>query len=130
MQIAEQLAVYLHNNNAGVFSKHDDSGNIYIDFAPSKQNSMGILNRSGISGDIRNNYRMVGIQIYFRGSTNPVDSYERAENVFVLLNGFKGHLISNYVVDCISYQGGPDCLGRGENNWFEYTMNFIVHYKE
>jgi len=128
MQIAEQLAVHLHNKGLGLFTKESNDGNIYIDFVPSLQNSITIINRPGNEADIRNSYKTSGVQIYYRGTDNPLTSYEKAEEIFNALNGLKGKLNSSYVVQCFSFQSGPENVGRSENGWFEFSMNFLIYH--
>lgn len=132
MIISEQIASYLDEQGIGTFSKADNSGNIFIDYLPSGGEVVSIYNKAGNGGDTRSKYRRIGIQVIYRGNKNPIASFEKAQEVFVSLNGFEGTFAAsgNYVVSCLSLQGQAECIGKSQAGDYEYTMNFIVEYKE
>lgn len=131
MNIPKQVALYLQKMGHGVYSETTDAGNIFVDYLPSKSNSIAIMTRPGTPPDLWNNYRVSGIQIFYRGTVNPVASADKATEIYEELIGFKGEFIEgeNWIVNCGSYQSSPECLGRGENMWFEYSINFLINHK-
>lgn len=131
MIIPKQVALYLQKQGLGVYTEEDESGNIFVDILSSNSNTIAILSRPGVSPDLWNDYRIAGIQVYYRGTTDPIFSNGKATEIFEALIGFKGMFVEegNWVVNCGSYQSGPECLGRGENKLFEYSINFLINYK-
>lgn len=127
--IAEQIAYYLSNKKVATYTPDDVTGNIFIDYLPEDNDIIAIFNTSGIKSDLLN-YRHLGIQVFYRGNTNPVTSFQKADEVFCFLNRKSGYFMNggNYIVDCNSIAGGVEHIGTDENGNHEYSMNFIVDF--
>jgi len=131
MSIAEQMAMYLSTEGAGLYTSDSDEGNIYIDQLSEKTNVIGLYNKAGAAERVES-YRKIGIQLLYRGDTNPIESYMSAEHCFSELQGFHGKFIplGNFIVSCFSQSGGgPEGIGQDQNGNFEYSINFIVEFK-
>lgn len=126
--IAEQIANYLNDQGIALYEDSSDSG-IYIDILPEKNQVFAIYNQTGQYSESDLGYRRVGIQIIYRGNDNPLSSYETADLAYKALQGFSGDL-ENYIVSCLSRSGGPVRMGTDNQGNYEYTMNFIIEYKE
>lgn len=127
MEIAEQLATYLSNNNIGSYTPDDVTGNIFIDNLPETTDCIAIFNTSGTSSDLLD-YSVAGIQIYYRGNTNPIESYKQANKIFHMLHRKHGKLVESHIVDCYSPTSSAMHIGKDSNENHEYSMNFQISY--
>lgn len=128
--IAYQVATYISDNSLGSFTPDEVGGNIYLDTLPEDANTISVFNTQGVPTGLLS-HRTLGIQILYRGDTNPIESYEKADEIFRLVNRSKGFFMKNgnYVVNCYSPNGsGAERLGTDENGNFEYTMNFLITF--
>lgn len=132
MIIAEQIANYLFYLELGTYSPEGIDGNIFINALPEGREMISIYNRGGTEIDILNGYEKIGIQIIYRGTENPVYSFEIAQDLFrALTEVISMELIQggNFIIGITAIQGQPEMLGRATAGEFEYTMNFVVEYK-
>ena len=159
MLISQQVGYYLAYQDVGSYTELDTEGNIFVDILPEGPERIAIMNRAGVRSDsIILGYRSVGIQIIYRGTTNPLESYQKAQEIFETLHGFSGFFVSNeslewgitqmewlladvpldgypdggenWIVSCLSPSGGAEKIGQSQNGEYEYTMNFVVEYKK
>lgn len=129
--IAVQIATYLSYKGLCNFTPEDVTGNTYIDQLPEGNNLVSIFNTKGVKSDIKD-YRSLGIQIIYRGDSNPIESYNIADGIFLALQRFTGYFTTtgNKIVDCYSLSGGgAELIGQDNNGSYEYSMNFIVDHK-
>jgi len=132
MNIAEQVATYLSDQGIALYNPTGVDSQVYIDALPEKNNIFSVYNRPGGYLGVSLGYRKVGIQVIYRGDTNPITSYSKADEAFAALNGLAGYLVAgqNYIVEVLSQAGGPEGMGTSErDNAHEYTMLFTVEYK-
>lgn len=131
MTIAEQIATYLDAQGLGDYAASSVSSTIFIDMLPGKTDVISVYNRTGEYEQTKHGYRRDGIQIIYRGTKNPINSYTKAEAVFNALHGFSGNLVAgqSYVTSVVSVQGGPECIGRDTADNHEYSMNFVIDHK-
>lgn len=131
MTIAEQIATYLDSEGIGTFDLDSINSDIYIDTLPEQNQIFSIYNRVGSYSETNLGYQKIGIQVLYRGDTNPISSYEKALECYNELQGLDGSFTStgNYIVGCISMQDGPAAIGTDKHGNFEYSMNFLVEYK-
>lgn len=132
MLISEQIAIYLSILELGIYSPDGTDGNIYIDQLPPGKQYISIYNRGGIPGDDKLGYTIPGIQIIYRGDSNPISSSKVAQDIYECLIGIHDRKIyddGNHIVSFLSENGGPTCLGTNEEGNFEYSTNFRVEYK-
>lgn len=128
--IAYQIATYLSDTSVGSFTPDDVTGNIYIDMMSETPNTIAIFNQGGLAQDLTS-HKELGIQIYYKGDSNPIQSYDKATEIFDCLQHLKGVIASdgNYIVNCYSpNSSGPTRIGRDENGNFEYSLNFIISF--
>lgn len=127
MEIAEQLATYLSNNNIGSYTPDDVTGNIFIDNLPENNDCIAIFNTGGTSSDLLA-YSNAGIQIFYRGTNNPIESYKKAKEIFDMIHRKSGKLVESHIVDCYSPTSFPAHIGKDNNDNHEYSMNFQISY--
>lgn len=133
MLIAEQIATYLDEQAVGSYTPAAITGNILIDQISEEKETINILHRPGLKSDSKIGYQMGGIQIWYRGNKNPIQSYTKAKEIFDTLNGFNSDYFvagENYICSCLSLQGAAERIGVDSNGNYEYSINFLVDYKE
>jgi hypothetical protein len=158
MLISQQIAYYLTYQGIANYTELDTEGNVFIDILPEGENRTGIYNRTGNKSDTKLGYQLAGVQIIYRGTQNPIESFTKAQEIYFALHGFSGFFVSNeslewgitemawlvgdvpldgypdggenWIVSCLSNQGGAERIGISENGEYEYSINLVVDYKK
>jgi hypothetical protein len=157
--ISQQIGHYLTFQGVARYAELGTDGNVYLDELPEGENLIGIYKRKAPQHiDSKLGFKFDGVQIIYRGSRNPVESMEKAEEIFEALHGFTGFFMGNdnltwggamiewsllkvpwsgypdggenWIVSCLSPNGGVECLGLNKNRQHEYSMNFTIDYKK
>lgn len=132
MNIAEQIATYIDAQGILNYNPSGTDSEIYFDNQPEKGSVLTLYNSKGSYSKTTLGYKRVGMLIIYKGTNNPVASYDKANEVFEALQGLNGYFVSgqNYIVSCISNDGGPGRLGVDKKANYEYGMNFVIEFKK
>jgi len=124
-----EIAKYLHNQGIGTFDETGVEGDIFIGLLPQAPTSCIAINPTG--GYMVTTSQHVDeptIQILVRGSLNPLDSYNRAQQILDTLNGFHNDRFTpdgQFIVNCVAIQSAP--FGFRDNNGnYIHTINFLI----
>lgn len=133
MIINEQIALYLNDNNLGIYDKDGITGNIYINKLPEKENGISIISVGGskIGNELGLGIYRKGILIRIRGDKNGIESEELAENIYNELIGFEGYLTENgdRIILLKMLEGGIDVLGLDKNGNVIMGIKISVIYE-
>lgn len=127
--ILPELAQFLHNENVGIFSPIDATGNIFIEHKPDKPNiAICLFSTSGLPDNSLFPEDSLGVQVIVRGNADASIPYNIAGAIYDKLNGFRNNKLIPFGSDIISILGmqTPVNIGRDEKRRQEYSINFLL----
>jgi hypothetical protein len=131
MIIAEQIATYLSNQDILLYDPTSSINEIYVNEIPSERDGfLSIVSTGGEESINVDEYLTAGIQLFYRGTNESLESFIKIQECFLALRGFYGNFVEgeNEIVRCITYQGSPQEVSEFKGNQ-EYIINYIVEYK-
>ncbi|PKM78537.1 MAG: hypothetical protein CVU90_02020 [Firmicutes bacterium HGW-Firmicutes-15] len=133
MTLIEQIAYYLHENNIGIFDPTGVTGNIFLATVPDKPDQcIAIFPAGGTQSNGKLAYDNPNIQIWIRGSNNPITGMVKAQDIYDLLHGFyqsRFYPDGNYILDCLGQQSAPISIGKDSQGRFEFSLNFKIEHQ-
>lgn len=136
MNILEALALLLHTRSFGVYR---DSGSpiresevgIFLEkMPPEPSRAIVISTYEGVTADSKLPLDSPRVQFMVRGTHNPIDSRELAQEIYDFLNGLGQVSVFGVGVQLIvGLFSGPVYAGIDKNELHIHTVNFDVEYK-
>jgi hypothetical protein len=102
---------------------------VFREFMPDENNCIAVFSTGGFPGDYWLKYDNPTYQVRVR-NTVPTTAADTANSLYNELNGLHTLTMSGiFVSKIVAMQSGPINIGRDEDKRQEYTLNFIVRYR-
>lgn len=84
-----------------------------------------------MKSDSKLGYETAGFEVIVRGSQNPLESRNDANQLYFSLHGLEGELIpnGNHVISCLGVKYGVAHIGTDTMGRHEFSLNFLIEYK-
>ena len=131
MNLAEQLALYLHAEGLVDYRPDDVDGDCFVDWLPdAPDEAVAITNTAGPSGDIKHAYSTPGAQLRCRATT-ALAARSKADAIWSELHGLGEIALPDetWLVSCIA-DSTPAPMGRDSQNRYEFTVNVLCEVNE
>lgn len=126
MSFVQAFATYCQSAGLGTVGQ-----TIFVNYLPDQivvPAAAALVQTSGRPGDLVYRWDTVGIQILVRGQ--PAAALSLAQQYYDTLTALSNTLVGSwYLVDCQPQQSGPVYLGRDEAGLDEYSVNFLVTFR-
>ena len=129
----EEIATFFNDSGVGSYTPAATTGNIFLNTIPEGSEKIGIYSVPGLASDSKNFSYSPGIQVLYRGTLDPIASYDVSRSIYRLMHNFeRGYFVvgGKYIVSSLSQNSEPVYIGVSGNKEFEFINEFIVEYRD
>lgn len=127
--LASEIAEWIGSNITSCdFDASGITGNVFISTMPNSPDTVVMVSEYGSTGDDKNPFDDISVQVRVRGTRDPRVSYTIAKEIYDELHGLTNTaLISDgtQIVKVVA-QNTPIDIGRDDNLRHEWTVNLQV----
>ena len=130
--LASEVAQWIGSNITSCsFDTTGVSGNVFISTLPDKPDTVVMVSEYGSTGDDKNPFDDISVQVRVRGTRDPRVSYNIAKEIYDELHGLTNTVLisdGTRIVKVVA-QNTPIDIGRDDNLRHEWTVNLQIEVR-
>jgi len=130
--LASEVAEWVGSNITSCsFDTTGVTGNVFISTMPDKPDTVVMVSEYGSTGDDKNPFDDISVQVRVRGTRDPRVSYNIAKEIYDELHGLTNAVLisgGSRIVKVVA-QNTPIDIGRDDNLRHEWTVNLQMEVR-